>query len=49
MIADLPIGSSCDLYIQRGSATKHLTAKTLRLQSVFGEQKELKVWGMRRP
>jgi serine protease Do len=46
MIADLPIGSTCDLYIQRGSATKHLTAKTLRLQSVFGEQKELKVWGM---
>jgi serine protease Do len=46
MIADLPIGSDVDLYIQRGSATKHLTGKTLRLMSVFGEQKELKVWGM---
>jgi S1-C subfamily serine protease len=46
MIADLPIGSDADLYIKRGKDNLHLHAKTLRLQSVFGEQKELKVWGI---
>ena len=46
MIADLPVGSEVDLYIKRGKQSLHLPAKTLRLQSVFGEQKELKVWGM---
>ena len=46
MIADLPIGSSVDIYVKRGTDNVHLTAKTLKLQSVFGEQKELKVWGM---
>ncbi len=46
MIADLPIGSDVDLLVKRGKQTLHIPAKTLRLQSVFGEQKELKVWGM---
>jgi serine protease Do len=46
MIADLPIGSNVDLYFKRGKQLLHLQAKTLRLQSVFGEQKELKVWGL---
>ncbi len=46
MIADLPVGSDVDLYVKRGKQNLHLQAKTLRLQSVFGEQKELKVWGI---
>ncbi len=46
MIANLPIGSDVDLEVKRGKQTLHIAAKTLRLQSVFGEQKELKVWGM---
>ena len=46
MIADLPVGFNVDLYFKRGKQNLHLQAKTLRLQSVFGEQKELKVWGM---
>jgi serine protease Do len=46
MIADLPIGSDVDLEIKRGKKTIKLAAKTLRLESVFGEEKELKVWGM---
>jgi serine protease Do len=46
MIADLPIASDVDLYVKRGKENLHIHAKTLRLQSVFGEQKELKVWGM---
>jgi serine protease Do len=46
MIADLPISSDADLFIKRGKENLHLHAKTLRLQSVFGEQKELKVWGI---
>jgi serine protease Do len=46
MIADLPVGSDVALFLKRGKETMHLQAKTLRLQSVFGEQKELKVWGM---
>jgi serine protease Do len=46
MIAELPIGSTVDLDVRRGKQTLHLSAKTLKLQSVFGEQKELKVWGM---
>ncbi len=46
MIADLPIGSDVDVLVKRGKQNIHLAAKTLRLQSIFGEQKELKVWGM---
>ncbi len=46
MIADLPVGSDVDLYVKRGKQNLHLTTRTLRLQSVFGEQKELKVWGI---
>ena len=46
MIANLPIGSTVDLEFRRGKKTMHASAKTLKLQSVFGEQKELKVWGM---
>ncbi len=46
MIAGLPIGSEVDLMVKRGKQNLHLSAKTLRLQSVFGEQKELKVWGI---
>jgi serine protease Do len=46
LIADLPIGSNADLYVKRGKDNLHLQAKTLRLQSIIGEQKELKVWGM---
>jgi serine protease Do len=46
MIADLPVGSDVDLFVKRGKENLHLHAKTLRLQSVFGEQKELKVWGI---
>jgi serine protease Do len=46
LIADLPIGSNADLYVKRGKENLHLEAKTLRLQSIIGEQKELKVWGM---
>ena len=46
MIANLPIGSTADLVLRRGKQTMHVSAKTLKLQSVFGEQKELQVWGM---
>jgi serine protease Do len=46
MIANLPIGSTVDLEFRRGKKTLHAAARTLKLQSVFGEQKELKVWGM---
>jgi serine protease Do len=46
MIADLPIGSSVDIYVKRDKDNVHLTAKTLKLQSVYGEQKEMKVWGL---
>ncbi len=46
MIAELPIGSMVDLALRRGKQDLHLSAKTLKLQSVFGEQKELKVWGL---
>ena len=46
MIADVPIGSTLDLLVQRADKQQHFSAKTLRLQSVYGEQKELKVWGM---
>ncbi len=46
MIAEMPIGSTADLEIRRGKQSMHMSAKTLRLQSVFGQQKELKVWGM---
>ena len=45
MIANLPIGSTVDLTVQRGKQAMHVSAKTLKLQSVYGEQKELKVWG----
>jgi serine protease Do len=46
LIADLPVGSNADLYVKRGKDNLHLQAKTLRLQSIIGEQKELKVWGL---
>jgi serine protease Do len=46
MIAEMPIGTTVDLAVQRGKQSLHVSAKTLKLQSVFGEQKELKVWGM---
>ena len=46
MIAEMPIGTAADLVLRRGKEQLHLSAKTLRLQSVFGEQKELKVWGL---
>ena len=46
MIADVPIGSTLDLVVQRGDKAMHLAAKTLKLQSVYGEQKELKTWGL---
>ncbi len=46
MIAEMPIGSTANLVYQRGKDTGKAAVKTLKLQSVFGEQKELKVWGM---
>ena len=46
MIADVPIGSTLDLVVQRGDKPMHFAAKTLKLQSVYGEQKELKTWGL---
>ena len=46
MIAEMPIGTAADLVLRRGKDTVNVSAKTLKLQSVFGEQKELKVWGM---
>ena len=46
MIADVPIGSTLDLVALRAGREMKFAAKTLKLQSVIGEQKELKVWGM---
>jgi serine protease Do len=45
MIADLPIGSDVKLTIKRGHDTLELTAKTQKLESAVGEEKELTDWG----
>jgi serine protease Do len=46
MIADLPIGQDVTLTIRRGKETLDLVAKTQKLESAVGEERELKVWGM---
>jgi serine protease Do len=46
MIADLPIGTECDLLVKRGKKELHLQAKTQKLQGAVGEEKEFKAWGM---
>jgi serine protease Do len=45
MIANLPIGSDVMLTLKRGKETIELPAKTVKLQSAVGEEKELKEWG----
>ena len=45
-VADLPIGSDCELVVKRGKQTLTFIAKTQKLQGAVGEEKELKTWGM---
>ncbi len=45
-IASLPVGTDCKLVIRRGRETLTLNAKTERVQSAVGEERELKVWGL---
>jgi serine protease Do len=45
-IADLPVGSDVTMKLKRGKDTVELTAKTVKLESAQGEEKELKAWGM---
>jgi serine protease Do len=45
LIADLPIGSDVVLSIKRGHEMLELHAKTQKLESAVGEEKELKDWG----
>jgi serine protease Do len=46
MIADLPIGKEVHLEIRRGKETMSLVAKTQKLESAIGEEKEMKQWGL---
>jgi serine protease Do len=46
MIADLPIGSEVTLKLKRDSKEVTVTAKTQKLESKVGEEKELKTWGV---
>ncbi|HEY1629065.1 MAG TPA: trypsin-like peptidase domain-containing protein, partial [Tepidisphaeraceae bacterium] len=46
MIANLPIGQDIALTIRRGKETLNLVAKTQKLESAVGEERELKVWGL---
>jgi serine protease Do len=46
MIADLPIGSEVTLTVKRDSQIVTVKAKTQKLQSKVGEEKELKTWGV---
>jgi len=45
-IADLPIGKEVVLTIKRGEGVLKLPMKTEKLQSVIGEERELKDWGV---
>jgi serine protease Do len=45
LIADLPIGSDVKMTIKRGHDILELWAKTQKLESSVGEEKELKDWG----
>ncbi len=45
LIADLPIGSDVKMTIKRGHDILELWAKTQKLESAVGEEKELKDWG----
>jgi serine protease Do len=45
-IASLPVGTECKLVIRRGRETVTLNARTERLQSAVGEERELKAWGL---
>jgi serine protease Do len=46
MIADLPIGSEVTLKLKRDHKELTVTAKTQKLESKVGEEKELKTWGV---
>jgi serine protease Do len=46
MIADLPIGSDVTLKLKRSDKDVTVTAKTQKLESKVGEEKELKTWGV---
>lgn len=46
MIADLPVGSAVALTVKRGKETLRLTATTARLESVLGEEKSARAWGI---
>jgi serine protease Do len=46
MIANLPIGTDCDLLVKRGKQELHFDAKTQKLQGAVGEEKEFEIWGM---
>jgi serine protease Do len=46
MIADLPIGSEVTMTVKRDNHIVTVTAKTQKLESKVGEEKELKTWGV---
>lgn len=46
MIADLPIGTDVSMKLKRGSEDVTVTAKTQKLESKVGDEKELKTWGV---
>jgi serine protease Do len=46
MIADLGIGKEVRLGVRRGRETMNLVAKTQKLESSVGEEKEMKQWGL---
>lgn len=46
LIADYPVGTELKLSLKRGKETFDVTARTVKLESGVGEEKELKSWGM---
>lgn len=46
LIATLPVGADVKLKLKRGSETLDLVAKTVKLESAIGKEKEFKTWGM---
>jgi serine protease Do len=45
-IADLPIGSEVSVELLRGGKPMKLSMTTVKLESVVGEEREAKVWGL---
>ena len=46
LIASLPVGSEVKLDLRRGKEVVSVTAKTVKLESEVGEERELKEWGL---